>query len=494
MATHSCLFHPFNRTFACVTTITVLVFTPLAHGEGENPFLKQLEPVADAPPGAWWKESWRQSWVYKHQADFSLSVLATVEPGKVSWWEALLSGFAKQFAGELNLEVKGTSLAITSVPNKQNGEISLARYYPRVDIIRSIFRKPISDPTIIDKAITAIVNDEERSKNINGIMNWIAMSAVGAATATPSPTVLTTSIIAPFIKTVGTVIGKGADKLFKEQLNKHGIKSRQDGGIEIDPDSEILKKTDLTQIASNLCNLAMQLNESFERRMFYIRASEKSGKALDIREIYDSKELQTTLSTADEKRQNKDSAKDIHEWLIQKFQSYPEPDKIVHGVIQRETFILSSEIFDFKERHPGDTWVVQATFFNSFLHPNLNGEFRGNVVLRYVRDAKIPDRDNPNEYFEAREIEILYKGRVGETTYESTLEYKEPKFAAKLRSDTEGVIFIDKNGDYLRQANLIMSSDVSAGLPDIKILEGLKAQGKSQFEVRYTCSGAPSEI
>ena len=73
----------------------------------------------------------------------------------------------------------------------------------------------------------------------------------------------------------------------------------------------------------------------------------------------------------------------------------------------------------------------------------------------------------------------------------STLEYVEPQFSAKLRDDTDGVLFIDKNDGYVRQADLNMISDVQAGLPEMKILQGFDVVGDSRFEVHYMCMGTP---
>jgi hypothetical protein len=449
--------------------------------ENENRFEKQFAPVPAAPAGEWWKASWREGWTYQHRGDFSLSARVRVrEKSQVFWWQSLTSGVEK-YIGELNLETRGNSLAESGVLQNQNGEILISRYYPRTDVTRAIFRKPVGDPTFVDDALEFVVNDEKRS----GLLKTVMAGLVGTVTTmtAPDPSGTTLSISTA----IGGLMGEKADELASDQLKKNGIQKRPDGGIEIDPKSSLLQLSDPTKTAADLANVAMQLNEAFNRRMFLIRASAKSGEELDTRQIHnEGKDLATFI----DKRKSEESVKAI-EWLKGRMLGYEQPQDLVRGVFQRETFALSSQIFDSKERKPGDTWVVSADFFNSFLHPDLKGSFRGNVVLHYVRDAKVPQRDDENVVFDAREIEILYKGRVDGRAYYSTLEYFEPQFSAKLREDTDGVLFIDKTDGYVRQANLNMISDVQASLPEMKILQGFDVAGDARFEVHYTCKGEP---
>lgn len=454
--------------------------------EAENRFEKQLAPIADAPAGEWWKASWQEGWTYSHRGDFSLSARAKVKnKSDVSWWQALFSGVV-DYAGELNLEVRGNSLADSGVLQNGNGEILLSRYYPRTDVTRSIFRKPVGDPTIVDKLLDFGVDAKKRSPFIKTLLSGLA--AKGGASAGPIVGVdpVSASVLAG---AVGRWIGEKADDLISAKLKDHGIQKRPDGGVEISPDSPMLKATDATALLQELANLAMQLNEAFNRRVFLIRAAEKSGEELDSREIYsEGKDLVTFA----EMKASEGAGKAV-EWLKSRMPVYKRPKDLTRGVFQRETFALSSQIFDSQERKPGDTWMVPADFFNTFLHPDLSGRFRGSVVLHYVRDVNVPDRDDAKTVFAAREIEILNKGKIDGRTYQSTLEYVETNFSAKLRDDTDGVLFIDKTHGYLRQANLNMISDAQASMPDMKILRGFEAVGDVRFEVIYTCKGQPAD-
>lgn len=468
-----------------VLLISVILLAGAANpgraADDENRFEKQFAPVPAGPAGEWWKESWREGWTYQHRGDFSLAARVRVhEKSKVAWWQVLTSG-AEKYVGELNLETRGNSLAESGVLQNQNGEILLSRYYPRTDVTRAIFRKPVGDPTIVDDILEFIVNDKKRS----GLVKTLMSGLFGAASTSivPDPSMTTTAISSA----AGKWVGEKADDLASEQLKKHGIQKRPDGGIEIDSTSSLLRFSDSTKTLADLANVAMQLNEAFNRRMFMIRASAKSGEELDTRQIYnEGRDL-----TAFIEKKESEGSKTAIEWLKQRMLAYKQPQDLVRGVLQRETFALSSQIFDSKERKPGDTWVVSADFFNSFLHPDLKGSFRGNVVLHYVRDAKVPQGDDEKVVFDAREIEISYKGKVDGRTYYSTLEYAEPQFSAKLREDTDGVLFIDKTDGYVRQANLNMISDVQASLPEMKILQGFDVVGDARFEVRYTCKGEP---
>ncbi|MBL9154770.1 MAG: hypothetical protein JNK37_19980 [Verrucomicrobiales bacterium] len=454
--------------------------------ETESRFEKQLAPIADAPVGEWWKASWQEGWTYEHRGDFSLSARAKVKnKSDVFWFQALASGVA-DLAGELNLEVRGNSQAESGVLQNGNGEILLSRYYPRTDVTRSIFRKPVGDPTIVDKLLDFGVDAKKRSPWIKNLMSGLAAKVGTVAAPTGGLDPASGAVLAGM---VGRWIGEKADDLISAKLKEHGIQKRPDGGVEISLDSALLRAMEVTELLQELANLAMQLNEAFNRRVFLIRAAEKSGEELDTREIYsEGKDLVTFA----EMKASEGAGKAV-EWLKSRMPAYKRPKDLTRGVFQRETFALSSQIFDSQERKPGDTWMVPADFFNTFLHPDLSGRFRGSVVLHYVRDLNMTDRDDAETVFAAREIEILNNGKIDGRTYQSTLEYVETNFSAKLREDTDGVLFIDKTHGYLRQANLNMISDAQASLPDMKILRGFEAVGEVRFEVIYTCKGQPAD-
>lgn len=449
--------------------------------EEGNRFEKQMAPVAAAPAGEWWKTSWHEGWTYQHRGDFSLGARVRIrEKAKVQWWQSLFSG-VEEYIGELNLEARGNSLAESGVLRNQNGEILLSRYYPRTDVTRAIFRKPVADPTLVDDVLNMIVDDKTRGSIITTFMGSLFGAAASLVVQDPS---LTTTKMAG---AAGMWVGGKADDLASEQLKKHGIQKRKDGGIEISPESSLLQWTDSSKALADLANVAMQLNEAFNRRMFMIRASARSGDELDARQIYNEGGDLAVYAT----KKAAEGPDKAFEWLKGRMAAYQEPGDIVKGVLQRETFALSSQIFDSRERKPGDTWVVPADFFNTFLHPDLKGSFRGNVVLHYVGDVKVPSRDDERVVFDAREVEVSYKGKVDGRTVHSTLEYTEPQFSASLREDTDGVLFIDKQDGYVRQADLSMISNVQAGLPEMPILQGFDIAGDARFDVQYTCKGEP---
>jgi hypothetical protein len=365
------------------------------------------------------------------------------------------------------------------VLRNQNGEIILSRYYPRTYVTRALFRKAVGEPTIVDQALDFMLNKESRSslvKTFTGGLFGVAVSFF-----VPDASMTTQTIVS----TAGNWIGSKADDLFQEQLDKNGLKKRTDGGIEIDPTSSLLQTTIPTKTLADLANAAVQLNEAFNRRMFLIRASAKSGNELDARQIYDeAKDLQEVVDRA-----ARDGQEKAMEWLKERMKTYREPQGVAHGVLQRETFALSSQIFNSTERKPGDTWVVSADFFNTFLHPELIGRFRGNVVLHYKEDARMNDLHDKKVNFEARVVEVLYQGKVGGSEVTSNMEYFEPHFSATLQHDTIGRLFIDKTDGYLRQASLHMNTAVKAGLPEMKILEGFELAGDARFDVDYSCKG-----
>ena len=467
------------RTRLVVVSLVLAFTANLTYsGDTENPIERQLAPVGEASAGEWWKESWRKGWTYEHHADFSLSARARVaNKEQVNWWQALnplVGGAAEQAVGELNLAVSGNSLADSGVVAKDDGEILLTRFYPRVDVNRSLFRTAIGDPTILDRALVGAIDKHTRAPVIRTLFASIG-GLVGTEVGQPQLGAV-----------AGTWLGTQADSLLEVALKQHGIEVRTDGGVEISAESPLVKGT----VAAEAANLALQLSEGFNKRMFVIRAAEDYGDALQIRQIFDEREDLVTLA---EKSRDPDVGPDkAADWLRARMIAYNVPDPLVQGTLQRESFALATDIFDATERKPNDVWVVPADFFNSFLHPDLQGRFSGNVVLRYLEDATIPSRRNDRGVYEARVIEILRRGEIDGRIHESTMEYREPRFTAKLRSDTVGTLFVDKADGYLRQADLMMKSDTQAGLPDMKILNGFELRGGADFHVKYDCTATPS--
>lgn len=446
----------------------------------DSPVGQHLDPLKPTPSAEWWRESWREGWTYEHHANFSLTAQTRVTAKeKVEWWQELIAGRVEDAVGELNLAVNGTSLATTGVASDKGGEILLFRHYPRVDVNRALFREAIGEPTLFDMILEGAIKDDVRGPlmtNAFGILGRIIGVGVGGHFGNPEGL----GKIGGF---AGAFLGAKSDSLISAALKDHGIQVREGGGVEISTNSPLVKNT----TAAGAANLALQLSEAFNRRMFMIRAAKDTGDMLQTRQIYEEGNDLVTFGEMAAK-EGRDKAVD---WLRSRMLAYNVPEGIVQGSLQRESFALASDIFDSKKRKIGDVWIVPADFFNSFLHPDLKGRFRGKVVLRYQMDAEVPSRRHQQTVYQARVIEILNRGEVDGRVHESTMEYAEDRFSAKLRSDTQATLFIDKDSGYVRQADLLMQSDTQAGLPDMRILNGFELRGVASFDVNYDCTATP---
>lgn len=449
-------------------------------GSSNSPVGQHLDPLTPAPSGEWWRESWREGWTYEHHADFSLTAQTRVNAKeKVEWWQELIAGRVEDAVGELNLAVNGASLATTGVASDRDGEILLYRHYPRVDVNRALFREAISEPTVFDILLEGAIKDDVRGPlmtNAFTILGRVIGGGVGSQFGNPEGF----GKIGAF---AGAFLGSKTDSMVSAVLKDHGIQLREGGGVEISTQSPLVRNT----TAASAANLALQLSEAFNRRVFMIRAAKDTGDMLQTRQIFEEgNDLVTFGEMA--RKQGRDKAV---EWLRDRMKSYSVPEGIVQGSLQRESFALASDIFDAKKRKVGDVWIVPADFFNTFLHPDLKGQFRGNVVLRYQMDAEVRSRRHQQTVFMARVIEILNRGEVDGRVHESTMEYAESRFSARLRSDTQATLFIDKEGGYVRQADLLMQSDTQAGLPEMRILNGFELRGVASFDVKYDCTATP---
>ncbi len=171
----------------------------------------------------------------------------------------------------------------------------------------------------------------------------------------------------------------------------------------------------------------------------------------------------------------------------------------IDALIKREAFSMTSDLFDTNVRKPGDVWVVDGAFFNSFLHPDLKGAFRGCAVVRYVRDEEgceaylsVPSKSAgmPKKY-DVRKIEVVQSGKVDGATVSTDLVYDERpmggRFWAKYDSSKSDIyMLVDKASGHLVFGKLELYADEVGALPSISLLDGFKSAGEASLDLTIT--------
>ncbi len=166
------------------------------------------------------------------------------------------------------------------------------------------------------------------------------------------------------------------------------------------------------------------------------------------------------------------------------------------ALIKRETFSVTSDLFDAEARKPGDVWVVDGAFFNSFLHPDLKGAFRGRAVVKYVRDEEGEDAYisvpaqalGKEKAYDVRKIEVLPYGKVDGATVSTDLTYDERvvggRFWAKYDSNKSDIyILVDKASGHVVNGRLSLIADEVGALPSLPLLDGFKSAGQASLDL-----------
>ena len=139
---------------------------------------------------------------------------------------------------------------------------------------------------------------------------------------------------------------------------------------------------------------------------------------------------------------------------------------------------------------------MDGAFFNSFLHPDLKGAFRGRAVVKYVRDEvgedayiSIPTQALGKEkLYDVRKIEVLPYGKVDGATVSTDLVYDERliggRFWAKYDSGKSDIyVLVDKVSGHVVNGKLSLIADEVGALPSLPLLDGFKSAGHASLDL-----------
>ena len=487
-----------------------------------------LKPVPNPPPvGDWWLASWQPGWNYRHESGFEFKMKVKLDvdqqgnlPEGLTLWNKVKAGWASwdkkqrsKYSGNFYCEASGDSQIITTVPVKDDNGVVLLRYFPEVQVARSIHQEPINDPTFTDRMMKAVLSgeiSEEVQKPVK-VFRVIALlvcktavsvagTSAAATAAAPNPATPVAALSAGGIAaTAGTAAGVALaidkllenygddmDDFLREATEKRGLKLAEGGGIEIEPEGSFFKKH-APATMSSIDNLAMTLSMAFKGKGFALASETEDASSIVLKSLNDKigKDFLKRLDAPTE-------INNLPLWIRSELPSLSNPKPEQSGVLQRESFGGTSELFDRKERKPGDVWIIQARYFNQFLHADLRGKFGGKAILRYARDLQMSDG---KEQYEARKIDVVFSPQdVDGTTERTSLAYSEPtqqdsgqQFSAKPNERSQISVIVDKNGDYVRKAYGTFHAEASEATPDLALTRGLVAVGAVEMHLKYAC-------
>jgi hypothetical protein len=188
---------------------------------------------------------------------------------------------------------------------------------------------------------------------------------------------------------------------------------------------------------------------------------------------------------------------------VESFDSYlaqgTPPHKDIEALVKRESFSVTSDLFDANLRKPGDVWVVDGDYFNSFLHPDLKGAFHGRAVVKYVADEEGDnayfsdpmDAAGASKTYDVRKIVVLPQGKVAGAMVSTDLVYDERpvggRFWAKYdRSRSDIFILVDKKSGHVVFSKMDLRADDVGALPMLALLDGFKSAGRGSLQLTFT--------
>lgn len=189
---------------------------------------------------------------------------------------------------------------------------------------------------------------------------------------------------------------------------------------------------------------------------------------------------------------------------VEAFDSYlaqgAKASKELESLVKRESFSVTAELFDANVRKPSDLWTVDASFFDSFLHPDLKGAFHGTAVVKYVADeegdeAYISRPSGVKEgqkarWYDVRKLIVVPSGKVDNSTVSTDFSYDERpmggRFWAKYDAGRSNItILVDKKSGHVVFSEMYLKGSDVGALPSLKLLQGYKSAGEGSLKLTF---------
>lgn len=272
--------------------------------------------------------------------------------------------------------------------------------------------------------------------------------------------------------------GEAGWEISKEWLSANIGAFDEEGRVNIGTNSVIAKAMDIDE-RQNAMAAAVAFSDHVNGR--------KIAVAQDGRYTRRIREIKSLLSTD---KNPADSVEAFNSYLNQGSKANEE----LEALIKRESFSISADLFDSEVRKPGDIWTIDASFFNSFLHPDLKGAFRGTAVVKYIRDEEGDDayfsvpmgaQEKPKAY-DVRKLEVLPRAMIDGSAVSTDFSYDERPMGGRFWASYDAkrsniVILVDIKSGHVVYGKVNLRADKVGALPSLKLLRGFQSAGEGSL-------------
>lgn len=466
----------------------------------DRPFAPRKDEASE-----WWCTTWRTGQRVEMVAKYQLAgkmLIRKQDSDKVRWCD-LKNRFL-----DVNLEVdiQGTARTSTAVlysdvtEDAEEGITQLLRTIEAPISVRAVgdiglqAEKEKTLRTAFDKFVNAYNSPEVQAVVAAVKYHFVKASAkvlslAFATVSIPVPSILLEPVTKTLLDNVHGAINDKARELQAQNLEALAGSKLSDGGAEVKP-SGLFRKKFAPETFDDLNNLATTLNQVFTERTYFMSAEPNEPLFVHTAETEDEMNVLTEYALT-----SPETARDLQSAMAELPRE--EADQMGQELFSREVVDVNETLFDSRSRAVGDVWNTDAILLNNYLHPDLNGQFSGTIVLKYDSDeTKTLTYFDETKTFNTRHLVMLerYRGRTTKITYTEPGTFNMTYDASKENADKAALeIWVDKASGHVVKVSCEMTAAKVEALPGLKLLQGF-THGEGALTFTMDAEASPSSL
>lgn len=465
----------------------MFVTTNILATNDDNPYLKAPETIRASNL---WTKSWEVGYSYEHDASFDFTAKCKMKTrDDANLWNSFWANTG--FNGAINtITLNGASSVVTEPLYKnKDRELVLSRTYLFSDVNQNLYCDA-SDAGIGGSLFAKLQNEGEFKEMVNKITDSLKTlcsylkDACSFLVNNYLPEYSATTEVAGMLmdEAVNQInqageVGEWAEDYTWGKCSELGFERGKLDGKDVFKLNERSKASALLGKSAQIANIACEVSDEFNHGNNYLVYSDPTGKTSGY-----------NLTSSNAER--------FFPLLKEKGPSAALPilvpaSSIANSTFARESFGYCEQLFGSKERVIGETWVANADFMNSFLHPNLKGKFEGRIILSYEGDVSTTDKWGTS--FKAKKIVMKEKLNNMKTM----ASYKEDNFRIDLIDcEKSSIIFyVEEDFSVVRKAEIKIESGAmrDQNMPDHIFTRGILVDGYFTCTMEYNCRKAACE-
>ena len=417
-----------------------------------------------------WLRSWHKGEVYATSSEYLFEVETEVENTEEAKW--LQRWVTSQVSVVDKSSFSGKAIAKTFVYHE----------FPHLRLTRD-YQHVLSEGTWGSRAMP-------RHELVKNAIGFIAKSDISEQRKIQEAIYKGVSLINPLMGSILSCWGKSGWEVSPNFLRQKIGTFDKEGRINI-PKSSIIAEALGLKEHDNIVAMAMAFSEKVNGRQIAVAQDGKYTRRM--------KEIKSLASV----KADANASVDAFETHLE--QGTKASDEL-EALVKRESFFVTKDLFDSEVREPGDVWTIDASFFNSFLHPDLKGAFRGTAVVRYLYDQEDDEgyfsapgstTDKIRKY-DVRKLEVVPRGKVDGAMVSSDFSYDERpmggRFWARYDASTSNIIIlVDKKSGPVVYGKIRLHADEVGALPSLSLMRGFKAAGNGTLTLTFCGDVFPAE-